>query len=481
MKKMIRSCICLLLSFCVLSGTVSKVCYAEEEGPVIMDLFDKIDNYYDEKGEQILDLHDQVRDLAEIPPTEYDGYVETVVKDAMESEKNRVKDKIKDIPSKVAGFFANKAQGAYLKMSSKINNGLQYVKYSDNYMKNIEATRKAFQPYATKAKHLKIWMKTVPTWVGRGMGALGCYTSMRDFVKDTTVGYESSALEFAANSIRGASSISNLFAYDFPPAALFYGVLEKVVTSKTVVKFVNDKVGKLAWADDLADTLNESAKMSLMDWFFSKELKMADENEKYLKELMERANGGKFAAEGIGVYKPNIYLYAPEETDFTVEFARPYLLTVTDPFYDGIWSGHTVSDGSIVSGGQSYGFLFYESLTYPDYYQTESGYAIGQENRAEQFAGILAGYGLNEQEIADFVEFWCDKLDADCDYAMYPQLTETVDEAMPMTVCPAPDQIHRLWFAFVKEEIPAKQAEPAAFARDGFTVIEWGGFFLGEE
>lgn len=481
MKRMIRSCICLLLSFCMLSGSVSKVCYAEEEKKEKKNLFERIDDYYDQKGKEILDLHEQVRDLAEIPPTKYDGYVETVVKDAMEDEKGRVKDKIKDIPSKIAGFISNKAQGAYLKMSSKINNSLQYVKYSDNYMKNIEATRKAFQPYATKAKHLKFWMKTAPSAVGKTMGVIGFAISAKDFYDNTEVGYKSSTLEFIANSIRGASCVSNLAADKFPPAALIYGALEKAVTSKTVIKFANDNVGTLKAADEFVDTFNSYWQKQMESWFFSKELKQADENEKYLQELVNRANGGKLAAEGVGVYKPNIYLYDPEETDFTVEFARPYLLTTTDPFYDGIWSGHTVSDGSIVSGGQSYGFLFYESLTYPDYYQTESGYEIGQENRAEQFAEILAGYGLNEQEIADFAEFWCDKLDADCDYAMYPQLTETVDAAMPMTVSPAPDQIHRLWFAFVKEEVPAKQAEPVAFARDGFTVIEWGGFFLGEE
>ncbi|MBQ1371339.1 MAG: hypothetical protein IIY70_00275, partial [Oscillospiraceae bacterium] len=112
------------------------------------------------------------------------------------------------------------------------------------------------------------------------------------------------------------------------------------------------------------------------------------------------------------------------------------------------------------------------------YYQTREGFVIPAEYRAECFRSILAGYGLNPQEIADFNEFWCEKLEPGCDYAMYPQLTDRIDAAMPMTVEPAPDSILRIWFAFVKNGTPAEAAVPQTFERNGSTVVEWGGFFL---
>ena len=49
---------------------------------------------------------------------------------------------------------------------------------------------------------------------------------------------------------------------------------------------------------------------------------------------------------------------------------------------------------------------------------------------------------------------------------------------MPVTVTPAPDTVLRLWFAFVKDSEPLREADIQSFDRDGFTLIEWGGFFL---
>ena len=90
----------------------------------------------------------------------------------------------------------------------------------------------------------------------------------------------------------------------------------------------------------------------------------------------------------------------------------------------------------------------------------------------------MTAYGLNEQEIADFNAFWCGKLESGCDYAMYPQLTQTVDAAMPVTISPQPDTVFRIWFAFVRDDTPQREAVPEALTRDGFTAVEWGGFFL---
>ena len=125
-----------------------------------------------------------------------------------------------------------------------------------------------------------------------------------------------------------------------------------------------------------------------------------------------------------------------------------------------------------------YGYLFYESQTYPWPWQRNEGFHIPAEAREETFREILSAYGLNHQEIDDFIEFWGEKLEPGHDYAMYPQTDVYVNEAMPVNITPEPDSILRLWFAFVKDEQPERKAVIDPFSRDGFSVVEWGGFIL---
>lgn len=87
----------------------------------------------------------------------------------------------------------------------------------------------------------------------------------------------------------------------------------------------------------------------------------------------------------------------------------------------------------------------YESLTLAALMQQEEGFVIKADTRTEQFEQILSSYGFNEKEICDFVDFWTEKLSPGRGYVMYPQLTETVDTAMPITVEGAePDSYYRI-------------------------------------
>ena len=67
-------------------------------------------------------------------------------------------------------------------------------------------------------------------------------------------------------------------------------------------------------------------------------------------------------------------------------------------------------------------------------------------------------------------------LEADKDYIMYPQYTETVDKAMEVNITQAPENIVRIWFVF--EEYDGQEYEEEVivpFTREGYTVVEWGG------
>ena len=192
----------------------------------------------------------------------------------------------------------------------------------------------------------------------------------------------------------------------------------------------------------------------------------------------------------------------------TVTFARPDLLTKTIPAYEDGWNvnadrsglltpmvptGRNGMTGALPADGnqstaamsedqrESYGYLFYESETQLHYFQKEEAWRIKAETRAEQYEQILAEYGFNEQEIADFVEFWTEKLPQGTDYLMYPQDTAIVDQAMPVQILPQPDSVERLWFVFVTDDgRSVKEPQTEAIERDAYAVVEWGGIIADE-
>lgn len=178
--------------------------------------------------------------------------------------------------------------------------------------------------------------------------------------------------------------------------------------------------------------------------------------------------------------KPNIYLYPETETEITVIFGKPGYLTLSIPEYNDGWTVTASPDGTLTDKDKnSYDYLFYEALVKRKAFSTEEGFVITANKRAEAFREILASYGFNEQETADFIEYWADYLKDGTDYVMHPMLTEGVDNAMPLTFSVKPDGIYRIWFGFAEysgDEIMPPEITP--IVRKGFTVIEWGGAVL---
>ncbi|WP_036611142.1 hypothetical protein [Oribacterium sp. P6A1] len=187
-------------------------------------------------------------------------------------------------------------------------------------------------------------------------------------------------------------------------------------------------------------------------------------------------------APGIGALKPNIYIYTETEQNISVTFGMPQWLTKSIPDYTGTWQVRATPGGILnAADGSTYGYLFYESETRPYYFQKDEGWLIKSDTRASQFEKILKAYGFNNTEIRDFLEFWTGKLSEDEDFMMYPQLTDTIDNAMPVKVSPEPDNIFRLWFTFepyADQEVSKPVIEP--ISRNGYTVVEWGGVILNE-
>ncbi|HAL73764.1 MAG TPA: hypothetical protein DCM45_01570 [Clostridiales bacterium] len=173
----------------------------------------------------------------------------------------------------------------------------------------------------------------------------------------------------------------------------------------------------------------------------------------------------------------------------TVEFGLPALLTETIPEYGDSWQVMAWPDGRLADGsgqatggGQIFDYLFYESTSNSALFSYDQGWLLPADPVGREIAlhRILSLYGFNEQETADFLEFWVSKLSAGVAYYAYPQPTAVVDKAMPMTVTPKPDNVYRLWFVFMpadaeisKEDLLPPVVEP--IRRDGFHIVEWGG------
>lgn len=239
---------------------------------------------------------------------------------------------------------------------------------------------------------------------------------------------------------------------------------------------------------------SRDAEWSLEDWwkksyydklnFYAQMVREGREKEfEWLRdELLNMAPkaGSTILPNHVTAKKPNIYLYPETETEITVTFGKPGYLTLSIPEYNDGWTVTASPDGTLTDKDKnSYGYLFYEALVQRKAFSTEEGFIIPANKRAEAFREILASYGFNEQETADFIEYWADYLKDGTDYVMHPMLTEGVDNAMPLTFSVKPDSIYRIWFGFAEysgDEIMPPEITP--IVRKGFTVIEWGGAVL---
>lgn len=239
---------------------------------------------------------------------------------------------------------------------------------------------------------------------------------------------------------------------------------------------------------------SRDAEWSLEDWwkksyydklnFYAQMVREGREKEfEWLRdELLNMAPkaGSTILPNHVTAKKPNIYLYPETETEITVIFGKPGYLTLSIPEYNDGWTVTASPDGTLTDKDKnSYGYLFYEALVKRKAFSTEEGFIIPSNKRAEAFREILTSYGFNEQETADFIEYWADYLKDGTDYVMHPMLTEGVDNAMPLTFSVKPDSIYRIWFGFAEysgDEIMPPEITP--IVRKGFTVVEWGGAVL---
>ncbi|MDD6471368.1 MAG: hypothetical protein PUF64_09710, partial [Butyricicoccus sp.] len=88
----------------------------------------------------------------------------------------------------------------------------------------------------------------------------------------------------------------------------------------------------------------------------------------------------------------------------------------------------------------------------------------------------LAEIGLTPREYNEFIVYWLPKMQ-DNPYNLISFQSEAYTDAARLDIDPTPDSVLRIFMAW-KPLHRAQNIEPQTFtpfARDGFTVVEWGG------
>ncbi len=457
---------------------------------------------------------------AKIPPTGKDTFVDAAY-DSASSPFNTIGGKgidefmnyiVRNIgsPEKIAAATkkAEKAINAMTKSKANILNDLSRAKSgSKHYNKTMKVLTKKLERITRQEGIVKNSFKKLRNlkalkFGGKALAINGIYTDA-DALLSGKYKHNHSSMRFLRDAVLASNvAINSLLEMPFfgdkfkkTPVgkgaevfALGLGLTKDYVTSDSFVDYMNNTDNKaIRVADEVIDNTNKFWTATFTEWVIDwdqywghtpsdEEMKKIHEN--WLKIRQKRGLGRK-PGDNIGAYKPNIYLYPEDENSIRVTFQIPGLLETVIPDYPGEWLITGFPDGTIeAADGEAYTYLFYESITWPWLYQTDEGWLIEAESRSEQMKSIMLSYGFTEQETADFIEYWTVKLDQGADYAMYPQLTSTVDLAMPMAIEPKPDSLFRLWFAFEKNAEPTEVPTFETIRREGFTAVEWGGVIL---
>ena len=175
-------------------------------------------------------------------------------------------------------------------------------------------------------------------------------------------------------------------------------------------------------------------------------------------------------------YKPVIYLYPEEKTEVSVTLDYNGKLTCTYPSYNSGWTVMADPDGTLTdSNGQTYNYLYWEGETNAQY-DLSKGFCVKGEDTAEFLEYALAELGLTRREANEFIIFWLPMMQNN-EYNIISFQGAAYTDSAKLDVDPAPDTLIRVFMAWQASEIYVNipEQELNAPAREGFTVVEWGG------
>ena len=180
--------------------------------------------------------------------------------------------------------------------------------------------------------------------------------------------------------------------------------------------------------------------------------------------------------------KPVIYLYPKKTTDVSVKVYPSGGFSHTEPEYGTGWSVSASPDSQLINkiDGKIYPYLFWEGQATGFGFPKE-GFVLSRANLETELSMILKNVGLNNQETADFVEFWAPKMKVKpYVFVTFADQAE-FSRAVPLQISPRPNSVLRVMMSFSPLDknkiVPPLVFKP--FVRHGFTVVEWGGVLYG--
>ncbi len=175
------------------------------------------------------------------------------------------------------------------------------------------------------------------------------------------------------------------------------------------------------------------------------------------------------------VEKPVIYLYPEQTTDVMIKLDFNGELLYTYPAYENGWEVTANPNGSIISDGEQYSYLFWEGYSDIDY-DLSKGFVVRGRDTEAFLIEKLKYMGLTPVEYNEFIVYWVPRM-IENEYNLITFQTDVYTDNAVLKIEPQPDSIQRVFMAYKaldeKIEIEPQDIEP--FTRSGFTVIEWGG------
>ncbi len=183
--------------------------------------------------------------------------------------------------------------------------------------------------------------------------------------------------------------------------------------------------------------------------------------------------------------KPVIYLYPEEKTDISVSVNIAGRLTCVYPEYNGVWEVNAKPDGTLTDKrGREYYCLYWEGEFETPFDSTmDTGFVVAGCDTAEFLREKALKLGLTEREANEFIIYWLPQME-DNKYNYVYFATDEYEKKAELNINPAPDTTIRFMMLFKpldnKIEV-SEQILPETPAREGFTLVEWGGSRLKSE
>jgi len=188
------------------------------------------------------------------------------------------------------------------------------------------------------------------------------------------------------------------------------------------------------------------------------------------------------------VKKPAIYLYPAQKSQVVVIHNFKGKILNTYPTYSDNWTVIAEPNGNLlnVRDNRYYNYLFWDGIYSfsAEHYQFNSGFYVQRADYVSFLQSKLAGIGLNENEINDFIVYWLPIMSNHKNCFVHFRINDNIDESSILETKPAAETTIRVFMEFSGiENITSAPKLPEqnllSFIRKGFTLVEWGGAEIG--